>query len=144
MSAHWLFFRYFAFFIRFLQSYGALSTFQLWCLFVPPSLRNGWLNFTKIVIRNLPYIGAFYDNHASRALQTHDLSEEGINFGLHTYFFDQKRTWRASPDEGSAQCRGHLRTLKTIHTIHPFIHSNKADMRRMTVMAKWYSGNHGV
>ena len=32
-----------------------------------------------------------------------------LNFGSHTYFFDHTRTWRASPDEWSAQCRGHLR-----------------------------------
>ena len=34
------------------------------------------------------------------------------------------------------------RTLKKIHTIHSNIHSNKADMRRMIMMAKLYSGNH--
>ena len=33
-------------------------------------------------------------------------------------------------------------TLKTIHTIHSHIHSNKADMIRVIIMAKWYSGNH--
>ena len=27
-----------------------------------------------------------YVTHAVRALQSHDLSEEGINFGSHTYF----------------------------------------------------------
>ena len=32
-----------------------------------------------------------------------------LNCGSHTYFFDHTRTWRASPDEWSAQCRGHLR-----------------------------------
>ena len=47
--------------------------------------------------------------HAIRALQSHDLSGEGINSGSHTYFFDHTKTWRASPDEGSAQCRGHFR-----------------------------------
>ena len=34
------------------------------------------------------------------------------------------------------------RTLKMIHTIHSHIHS-KADMLRMIMMAKLYSGNHG-
>ena len=34
---------------------------------------------------------------------------EGVNSGSHSYFFDHTRTWRASPDEGSAQCRDHLR-----------------------------------
>ena len=32
------------------------------------------------------------------------------------------------------------RTLKTIHIIHSHIHSNKADMRRMNMMDKWYTG----
>ena len=34
-------------------------------------------------------------------------------------------------------------TLKTIYTSHALIHSNKADMIRMIMMAKWYLGNHG-
>ena len=70
--------------------------------------------------------------HASRALQSHDLSGEGINSGSHTYsFFDHTRTWRASLDEGSAQCRGHLRDDKNIKddTHHSLIHSNKANMK---------------
>ena len=32
------------------------------------------------------------------------------------------------------------RTLKTIHIIRSHIHSNKASMRRMVMMAKCYSG----
>ena len=35
------------------------------------------------------------------------------------------------------------RTLKTIHTMHSYIHSNKVDMIRVIMMAKWYSGHHG-
>ena len=35
------------------------------------------------------------------------------------------------------------RTLKTIHTIHSPIQSIKADMIRMIMMAKLYSGNRG-
>ena len=53
--------------------------------------------------------------------------------GSHTYIFDHTRTRRASPDEGSAHCRGHLRhstNMKTIHTRHTLIHSNKANMKR--------------
>ena len=33
----------------------------------------------------------------------------GLNYVSQTYFFDHTRTWRASPDEWSAQCRSHLR-----------------------------------
>ena len=29
-----------------------------------------------------------------------------LNYGSHTYFFDHTRSWRASPDEWSAQCWG--------------------------------------
>ena len=81
-------------------------------------------------------------------LQSHDRSGEGIDFGSHrpTYFFDHTRTWRASPDEWPAQCRDHLRktrTLKATHTVHSHIHFNKADIIRMIMIAKWYSGNHG-
>ena len=53
-------------------------------------------------------VGAF-KIHAARALQSHDLSGEGINFRIRTFFFDHTGILRASPAEGSAQCRGHLR-----------------------------------
>ena len=66
--------------------------------------------------------------HATRALQSHDLSGKGINSGSHTCFFDHTRTWRASPDEGSAQCRGHNRYNMDMNTHHP-IQSNKANMK---------------
>ncbi|KAJ4440731.1 hypothetical protein ANN_08955 [Periplaneta americana] len=49
-----------------------------------------------------------YTTHATRALQGRDLSGEELIYGSHTYFFDYTRTWRASPDEASAQCQGHL------------------------------------
>ena len=35
--------------------------------------------------------------------------ENELTFGPRTNFFDHTRTWRASPDEGSAEYRGHLR-----------------------------------
>ena len=57
---------------------------------------------------------------------------EKIIYGSHTHFFDYRRTWRASKDEGWAQCRGHLRdneTWKTILTIDASIHSNKVNMK---------------
>ena len=34
------------------------------------------------------------------------------------------------------------RTLKRINIIHSLIHSNKTDMIRMIMMAKWYLSNH--
>ncbi|KAJ4430579.1 hypothetical protein ANN_19167 [Periplaneta americana] len=58
---------------------------------------------------NLSLLGYYYTTYAIRALQGRDLSGEELIYGSHTYFFDHTRTWRASPDEGSAQCQGYLR-----------------------------------
>ena len=69
-----------------------------------------------------------YVTHATRAFQSKDLSGEGINSGSHTYFY-HTRTWRVSPDEGSAQWWDIFWTWKTIHTIHAPIHSSKANMK---------------
>ena len=55
-----------------------------------------------------------YVFHAARALQSDDLLGRELIVGSHTYFFDHTRTWRASPHEGSAQCRGHLRESTNI------------------------------
>ena len=87
----------------------------------------------------------FYVTYASRALQGHDLSGEGINSGSHTHFLTTEgygEPPRMSDQLNVGTTSETTRTLKTIHTIHPLIHSNKADMRRMIMMAKWYSGNH--
>ena len=48
-----------------------------------------------------------YVTHA--ALQRLDLSGEEINLWITYTLFNHTRTWMASPDEESAQCRGHLR-----------------------------------
>ena len=86
------------------------------------------------MIHSLPQfnLSFIYVTHATRALQSHDLLGEGINFGSHspTYFFDHKRTWAVSPDEGSAQCRGLSETTQTtILIIHAPIHANKVNMK---------------
>ena len=53
-----------------------------------------------------------------------------LNYGSQTYFFDHTRTWRASPDEWSAQCQGHLRDSTNMKDDkHSHVHSNKADMK---------------
>ena len=78
--------------------------------------------------------------HASRALQSHDLSGEGINYGSHT-FFDHTRTWRASPYEGSAQCRDYLRNNEDMKddTHHSCTHSfEQSDYERMIMTTKLY------
>ena len=60
--------------------------------------------------------------HATRALQSHDLSGERIKYGSYTYFFEHTRTWRTSPEEGSAHFRDNT-------NIHAPIHSNKANIK---------------
>ena len=74
---------------------------------------------------NLPLIGSFYVTHAARALHSHDLAGRELNCGSQTYFFDHTRTWRASPDELSARCRGHLRDSTNMkdNTHQAHIHS---------------------
>ena len=47
----------------------------------------------------------------------------------HTYFFDHTRTWRASPDEETAQCRGHLRDITNIKDAQSF---QQSEYERMT------------
>ena len=62
--------------------------------------------------------------HASRALQSQDLSGEGINFGSHTYFLTTHGHGvppRMSDQLNAGATSETTRTLKTIHTIHSFI-----------------------
>ena len=93
---------------------------------------------------NLLLIGSFYVTHAARALQSHDLSAEGIKLLITDILFDHARTWKASPDEWSARCRGHLRDSTNmkdnIHQAHT--HSYQQSEYGMMIMtaAKWYSG----
>ena len=54
-----------------------------------------------------------------------------LNCGSQTYVFDHTRTCRASLDEWSARCRGHLRdstNMKDNTHKHTPIHTNKANM----------------
>ena len=56
-----------------------------------------------------------------------------------------KKSIDPSREEWSAQCRGYLRDNTNIedYSHHSFTHSNKADMIKMVMMAKLYSGNNG-
>ena len=58
---------------------------------------------------NLPLIGTFTWPTPPGPYRATACRGRELNYGSHTYFFDHTRTWRASPDECSAQCRGHLR-----------------------------------
>ena len=70
-----------------------------------------------------------------------------LNYGLHTYFFDHTRTWRASPDEWSDQCRGHLRDSTNMkdntHQAHTQS-SQQGEYGIMISLVKWYSGTLGA
>ena len=72
---------------------------------------------------------------ATRALQSHDLSGEGINSGSHTYFyFDHTKDMEGLPGSGLSSMPGppprqHGHERRTIHTIHAAIHFNKANMK---------------
>ena len=58
---------------------------------------------------NLPLIVTFTWPTPLGPYRATTCRERVLNYGSHTYFFDHTRTWRASPDEWSAQCQGHLR-----------------------------------
>ena len=76
---------------------------------------------------NLPRKDAFTWFTPPRPYRTTTCLERGLNSGPHTFFFfDHTRTWSASPDEESAQCRGppprqneHERRYTSF--THPFI-----------------------
>ena len=71
------------------------------------------INLISLSKFDLLLIGSFYVTHAARALQSHDLSGEGIKLWITDRLFDHTRTWRASPDEGLAQCRTTSETTRT-------------------------------
>ena len=66
-----------------------------------------------------------------------------LNCGSQTHFFDHTRTRRASPDEWSARCRGHLRDStimkENTHQAHTQS-SQQGEYGMMITAAKWYSG----
>ena len=69
---------------------------------------------------------------ATRVLQSHDLSEEGINFRSHTDFLTAQghgETPRMRDQLNTGATCETTRTRKTIRIIHAPIHSNKANMR---------------
>ena len=57
---------------------------------------------------NLPLIGTFTWTTPPRPYRATTCRGRELNYGSQTYFFDHTRTWRASLDEWSAQCQGHL------------------------------------
>ena len=72
--------------------------------------------------------------HASRALQSHDMSGEGIIYGSHTFFWSHKGM-EACPDEGTAQRQDSTNMKDDTH--HSRTHSfQQGEYERMIMMAK--------
>ena len=78
---------------------------------------------------NLPLIGSFDVTHAARALQSHDLSGEGIKLWI-TFLTTQGHG--GPPGMSDQLDAGAIsetaQTWKTIHTKHTLSHPNKANM----------------
>ena len=81
--------------------------------------------------------------HATWAFRATICRGRELNYGSHTYFLDHIRTWRASPDEWSAQFRGHLRDSTNMkdNTHQAYTQSSQqGEYGMVTTTAKWYSG----
>ena len=65
-------------------------------------------NLISLTEFNLPLIGSFTWLMPPEPYWVTTCRGRKLIFESHTYIFDHTRTWRA-PDEGSAQCRSHLR-----------------------------------
>ena len=91
------------------------------------------LSFIHYLSLNSPLdFRCLYVTHATRALQNHDLSGDGINSGSHTHFFDHTRTWRPPQKMDQLNAGATFKTTRTwkmIHSINVTIHSNKANMK---------------
>ena len=95
---------------------------------------------------NLPLIGAFTWPTPPGPYRATTCRGWELNYGSYTYFFDHTRTWRASPDEWSAQCRGHLRDSTNMkdNTHQAHTHSSQqGECGMMMTTVKWYSGTLG-
>ena len=71
--------------------------------------KNNSSHFISLSKFNLPLIGIFTWLTPPGPYRATTCRGRELNYGSHTYFFDHTTTWRASPDEWSAQCRGHFR-----------------------------------
>ena len=72
---------------------------------------------------NLPLIGSFAWLTPPGPYSATTCRGRELNFGSHTYFFDQSRICKAFPDEWSAQCRGYLRDSTNMKDNTPGTHS---------------------
>ena len=95
---------------------------------------------------NLPLIGTFTWPTPPGPYRAMTYRGRELNYGSHTYLFDHTRTWRPSPDEWSAQCRGHLRDSTNMKDNTHQAHSQSSQQGEYGMMttAKWYSGTLGA
>ena len=93
---------------------------------------------------NLPLIGSFTWPMPPGPYRATTCRGRELNCGSQTYF-DHTRTWRASPDEWSARCRGHLRDSTNMkdNTHQAHTQSSQQGEYEMITTAKWYSGTLG-
>ena len=85
-----------------------------------------WVVLISLSKFNLPLIGTFTWPTPPGPYITTTCRGRELNYGSHTYFFDHTRTWRASPNEWSAQLRGppprqHKHERQYTHSTHSVI-----------------------
>ena len=115
-------------------------------LIVDRTFTNISKHFTHLISLskfNLPLIGTFTWPTPPGPYRATTCRGRKWNYRSHTYFFDHTRTWRSSPDEWSAQCRGHLRDSTNMkdNTHEAQTQSSQQDEYGMVITTvKWYSG----
>ena len=125
-----------------MSHYGGIGTVHQICQF---SSTLTWLIVDLISLSkfNLPLVGTFTWPTPTGPYRATTCRGRKLNYGSHTYFFDHTRTWRESPDEWSAQCRGHLRDSTNMkdntHQAHTQS-SRQGEYGMMITTAEWYSG----
>ena len=96
---------------------------------------------------NLPLLGTFTWSTPPGPYRARTCQGRKLNYRSRTYFFDHTRTRRTSPDEWSAQCRGHLQDSTNMkdntHQAHTQS-SQQGEYGMMITTAKWFSGALGA
>ena len=111
---------------------GVLLIIRLRKIYHPICYTKNWKlkhSFIALVMFNLFLIGVFTRLTSPGPYWAKSCWGKGINSGSHTHNIFTTQGHGGSPNEGSAQWRGHLRTWKTMHTIHAAIHSNMTNLK---------------
>ena len=89
---------------------------------------------------NLPLMGTFTWPTPPGPYRATTCRGRELNYVSHIYFFEHTRTWRVSPDEWSAQCRGHLRDSTNMKDNTHQAHTQsfqQSEYGMMITTAKW-------